>query len=70
MAGRRGWYEGKKARRLVDAETMAAILYNFATNAEYRDAVHTEFSRVQSLFGEYQSALEKAYPKPEVKVPE
>ena len=55
---------------LVDAETMAAILYNFATNAEYRDAVHTEFSRVQSLFGEYQSALEKAYPKPEVKVPE
>ena len=46
---------------------MAAVLYDFATNAEFRDAVRTEFTRVQSLFGEYQRALEKAYPKPEVK---
>ena len=51
---------------LIDAETMAAILYDFATHAELRDAVKTEFTRIQALFGEYQSALQKAYPKPEV----
>jgi hypothetical protein len=55
---------------LVDAETMAAVLYDFATHPELRDAVHTEFTGVQSLFGQYENALEKAYPKPEVNVPE
>ncbi len=51
---------------LVDAETMAAVLYDFATHPELRDAVHTEFTGIQSLFGQYQQGLEKAYPKPQV----
>ncbi|MCL4522820.1 MAG: peptidase dimerization domain-containing protein [Acidobacteria bacterium] len=54
---------------LIDAQTMAAILYDFATHAELRDAVKKEFSRIQALFGEYQKALEKAYPKPEIAEP-
>jgi len=54
---------------LIDAQTMAAILFDFATHAELRDAVKKEFTRIQALFGEYQRALEKAYPKPEVAEP-
>ncbi len=54
---------------LIDAETMAAILYDFATHPEMRDAVKTEFTRTQALFGEYQSALRKVYPKPEIAEP-
>jgi hypothetical protein len=48
---------------------MAAVLYDFATHAEYREMVKTEFGRIRTLFGEYQKALEKAYPKPEVPEP-
>ena len=54
---------------LIDAETMAAILYDFATHPELREAVNKEFTRIQSLFGDYQSALQKAYPKPEIAEP-
>ena len=54
---------------LIDAETMTAILYDYATHPELRDAVKTEFTRIQGLFGEYQRALEKAYPKPEIAEP-
>jgi hypothetical protein len=54
---------------LIDAETMAAVLYDFATHPELRETVKTEFTRIQALFGEYQSALQKAYPKPEVPEP-
>jgi amidohydrolase len=54
---------------LIDAETMAAVLYDFATHPEFRDAVKTEFTRIQALFGQYQAALQKAYPKPEVPEP-
>jgi amidohydrolase len=54
---------------LIDAETEAAILYDFVTHAELRDAVKTEFTRIKKLFGDYQLALEKAYPKPEVPDP-
>ncbi len=45
---------------------MAAILYDFATHAELREAVNKEFGRLQSLYKEYQAALQKAYPKPQV----
>jgi amidohydrolase len=55
---------------LIDAKTMAAILYDFATHPELRQAVDTEFTRIQALFGDYQTALEKAYPQPLVKLPE
>jgi hypothetical protein len=55
---------------LIDAQTMAAVLYDFATHPEYRDAVKTEFTRIHTLFGEYQKALEKAYPVPQVPDPQ
>ena len=54
---------------LIDAETMAAILYDYATHPELRDAVKNEFAHIQALFGEYQAALQKAYPKPEIAEP-
>jgi len=54
---------------LIDAETMAAILHDFATHPELREAVNKEFTRIQALFGDYQSALQKAYPKPEIAEP-
>lgn len=55
---------------LIDAETEAAILYDFATHPELRAAVKTEFGRIQALFAEYQKDLQKAYPKPEVPDPQ
>jgi len=54
---------------MVDAETEAAILYDYATHPELRDAVKNEFTRIQALFGEYQAALQKVYPKPEIAEP-
>ncbi len=54
---------------LVDAQTMTAILYDYATHPELRQAVKTEFTRLQALFAEYQNALTKAYPVPEVPEP-
>lgn len=54
---------------MIDAETMAAILYDYSTHAELREAVKREFARIQTLFGEYRGALQKAYPEPEVPEP-
>src|SRR5215467_4206985 len=54
---------------MIDAETMAAVLYDFATHEDYRTAVKSEFTRIQALFGEYQAALQKSYPKPEIAGP-
>lgn len=54
---------------MVDAETEAAILYDFATHPELRNAVKTEFTRIQQLFAEYQKDLQTAYPQPAVSVP-
>lgn len=54
---------------LVDAQTMAAVLYDYATHPEYRQAVTTEFTRIKALFAEYQAALQKAYPQPTVAEP-
>jgi amidohydrolase len=51
---------------VVDAEAMTALLYDFATNAEYRNAVKKEFAGIKALFGEYQEALKKVYPVPAV----
>ena len=53
----------------IDAETMTAILFDFATHADYRAAVKKEFDGLKSLFGEYQSALRKAYQAPAVPDP-
>ena len=53
----------------VDAEAMAAILYDFATHADYRSAVRKEFDGIKALFGEYQAALKKVYTVPPVPEP-
>jgi amidohydrolase len=54
---------------VVDAESMAALLYDFATHADYRAAVKTEFEGIKALFGEYQAALKKVYSTPNVPDP-
>jgi amidohydrolase len=50
----------------IDAQTMTAILFDFATHADYRAAVKKEFDGIKALFGEYQSALKKTYAVPTV----
>lgn len=50
----------------IDAETMTAILFDFATHADYRAAVKKEFDGLKGLFGEYQAALKKTYTTPVV----
>ena len=54
---------------VVDAQAMAALLYDFATRAEYRAAVKRELETTKALFAEYLKALESAYPRPSVKAP-
>ena len=54
---------------LVDAEAMAAMLFDFATHDEYRAAVKREFTGIKALFGEYQDALKKVYTVPVVPDP-
>ena len=48
----------------VDAQAMAAVLFDFATHADYRAAVKKEFDGIKALFGEYQAALKKVYTVP------
>jgi amidohydrolase len=53
----------------VDAQTMTALLFDFATHPEYRAAVRKEFDGIKALFGEYQAALKKVYGTPTVADP-
>ena len=53
----------------IDAQAMAALLFDFATHADYRAAVKKEFDGIKALFGEYQEALKKAYAVPVVTEP-
>jgi metal-dependent amidase/aminoacylase/carboxypeptidase family protein len=53
----------------VDAQAMAAVLFDFATDAGYRAAVKKEFDGIRALFGEYQAALKKVYTVPVVPDP-
>jgi hypothetical protein len=53
----------------VDAQAMAAVLFDFATRADYRTAVKAEFDGIKALFGEYQTALKKTYTVPAVPDP-
>src|SRR5580704_4742705 len=55
---------------VVDAEAMTALLYDFATHADYRAAVKREFDGIKALFGEYQEALKKTYTVPRVPEPQ
>jgi metal-dependent amidase/aminoacylase/carboxypeptidase family protein len=54
---------------VADAESMAALLFDFAGDGEYRTAVKREFDGIRALFGEYQQALRKVYDKPSVPEP-
>jgi hypothetical protein len=51
---------------LVDAQAMAALLYDFATHPEYRAAVKKEFDGMKALHGEYVEALQRVYTQPKV----
>ncbi len=53
----------------IDAEAMTALLYDFATHADYREAVKREFAGIKALFAEYQEALRKTYTTPVVPDP-
>jgi amidohydrolase len=53
----------------IDAQAMAALLYDFATRADYRATVKREFDGIQALFAEYQAALQKTYVVPKVAEP-
>lgn len=55
---------------VVDAQAMTALLFDFATRADYRAAVKREFAGIEALFGEYQGALEKTYLVPTVAEPD
>jgi amidohydrolase len=48
----------------IDAMAMSALLVDFATDADFRAKVKEEFSATKALFGDYVSALTKAYPLP------
>ena len=53
----------------VDAQAMAALLYDFASKPAFRAAVKQEFAGLKALYAEYQAALGKAYAVPVVKEP-
>jgi amidohydrolase len=55
---------------LVDAQAMAALLFDFATHPDYRIAVKREFDGIKALFGEYQQALRKTYTVPKIADPQ
>ena len=50
----------------VGAQAMAALLFDYLTNSDYRAAVKREFDTMKALHGEYLAALEKAYTEPVV----
>jgi len=50
----------------VDAQAMAALLYDYLTHPDYRAQVKREFDGIKTLFDEYKSSLRKAYVKPNV----
>lgn len=49
-----------------DAQAMAALLYDFATRADYRALVKKEFDGLKALHDEYLTALRKVYVVPKV----
>ena len=54
---------------VVDAEAMAALLYDFATHEDFRAAVKREFGALKALHDEYLDALRKVYALPRVPEP-
>jgi len=51
---------------VVDAQAMAALLYDFATRADYRAVVKKEFDSLKALHDEYLESLRKVYVTPKV----
>ena len=51
---------------VVDAQAMAALLFDFATHPEYRAAVRREFETIKGLHTEYLDALRRVYVVPKV----
>jgi amidohydrolase len=54
----------------VDAQAMSALLYDFATRADYRAAVKTEFNTIRGLKARYLGELKQVYTLPKVPDPE
>ena len=50
----------------VDAQAMAALLFDFATHPEFRAAVKKEFDTIKGLHEEYLDALRRVYVTPKV----
>ena len=55
---------------VIDAESMTALLFDFATHTDYRAAVKREFEGLESLYAQYQDALQKVYAAPHVADPQ
>ena len=51
---------------VADAQSMAALLYDFATRPDYRAVVKHEFDSLKGLHDEYLDALRKVYVVPKV----
>jgi amidohydrolase len=54
---------------VVDAQAMAALLFDFATRADYRTTVKREFDTMKALHGQYLDDLRKTYFLPKVVEP-
>ena len=54
---------------VVDAQAMAALLYDFATRPDYRATVKKEFDTIKSLHEQYLADLRKTYVVPKVPEP-
>src|SRR4051812_22268180 len=54
----------------VDAQSMAALLFDFATRADYRATVKREFDTIRGLHTEYVEDLRKTYVVPKVAEPQ
>ncbi len=55
---------------VVDAQSMAALLYDFATRPDYRATVKREFETIRGLHDQYLEDLRKTYVLPKVPDPE
>jgi amidohydrolase len=54
---------------IVDAQSMAALLFDFATRPDYSAIVKREFETIRALHGEYLDDLKKVYAVPKVAEP-
>jgi hypothetical protein len=54
---------------VTDAQSMTAVLFDFATHPEYRAMVKREFDTIKALHGEYVEDLKRVYVTPKVPEP-